>query len=1258
VTRRRVIFAVVLALLVVLATGAALFLHRLLYTPEGLDVALRQLDRLQTIKVQVTGAKGVLAGALSADRVVVDHEAVHIEARGLRAQPRVRGLFAGLLTLEDVAIAKIDVTLKHREEQPESQPHFLPAWLRLAIPEFQANDIGLTLASGSRFHVRHIDGTVRITRWRLDVEPFTIDDPRGRLKGEVFLRAMQPLGLRGKADGHWQLPDRRTYRFAAAVRGNLDRLGADLALEQPARLSFAGTLLDLTERFRVVGAVRAIDFDGAPWIPAGRLPALNGSVAVVASATSIGVDGTLTSPALEAGPLRVQGAGDWHDQQLDVASFRAWLPRSALAVTTMGTLSFRGGMPQLALTGDWTALRWPLTGEPVVESLQGAYSLDGAMPYSFSTKADLRGPSIPTAAFDASGSFDQERLLLDRVEGTALKGRLAGSGRLAWTGDQAWQFAIVGKGLDISELRPEVQGRINVAGSIEGKGLTATAPWTARVSSLSGTLFNRALTGRGEISHHDGTFDLRQVRVSNGASHVELSGRYGAVMDLRWSADLRSLAIVAPGLAGELVSTGSARGTAAQPQVTGEARIRNLRYGDMSMDTADATLDVDTSDQRASHVDLRAGGVVAGGLRFDTVTMRASGLTREHGLDLELLSPGSPDRRITEFRGVLAASGSYDSVAHAWRGNLTEATIVFPDGQAKLLQPAAMEFGPDLLRSAPLCISTGESRLCVEGERRSQPGSWRVIYSAQDWPLKRILRTLLGWHEFDGQLQASGWAEKSPGHDWVGGTTMILDHPTLDIPRNKFRTERIDMGGGRVDVYAEPDSLRANLDLNLGENTRIHGEAFADRRPGTDLLASPLHGNLQGESAVLTALPLLVPEIDRSAGTLDAQVKIGGTLGEPEFNGDFHVRDGRFELYRTNLVLSKVDLDGRFIGDELTFDGRGEAAKGRITLDGRFTWPEGVMTGAMHLKGDRLLVADTPEYRVIASPNLTLRAGTEGYDIEGEIVVPTAKISPKDLTTSVSTSADERVIGLEVEDTGPATVQRIRSRIHVVLGDAVRVESYGLKARLDGEVTVLTKPDDVARGLGAINVVEGQYKAFGQDVKITKGKLSYNNTPLGEPLLELTAEREIKDEDVTVVVNVRGSLAKPFITITSTPAMSNNEALSYLLTGRSIDNLQSGEATSVNKAAENLAVSGGGFLLGGVGTKLGLDEVTVERTDTEDTSVTLGKFLSPKLFVSYGVSIAEAINTIKLRYTLNERWSVKAEAGLEQSADFEYKIER
>ena len=122
--------------------------------------------------------------------------------------------------------------------------------------------------------------------------------------------------------------------------------------------------------------------------------------------------------------------------------------------------------------------------------------------------------------------------------------------------------------------------------------------------------------------------------------------------------------------------------------------------------------------------------------------------------------------------------------------------------------------------------------------------------------------------------------------------------------------------------------------------------------------------------------------------------------------------------------------------------------------------------------------------------------------------------------------------------------------------------------------------------------------------------------------------------------------------------MSSNEALSYLLTGRSVNTLQSGEVQALDSAAQSLAIGGGGLLLGGIGSRLGLDAVTVESSGTDDTSVVLGKYLNPRLFVSYGISIAESINTIKLRYTLNQKWALKAEAGLDQSADIEYRIER
>ena len=57
-----------------------------------------------------------------------------------------------------------------------------------------------------------------------------------------------------------------------------------------------------------------------------------------------------------------------------------------------------------------------------------------------------------------------------------------------------------------------------------------------------------------------------------------------------------------------------------------------------------------------------------------------------------------------------------------------------------------------------------------------------------------------------------------------------------------------------------------------------------------------------------------------------ARSRSAGTLGQPEFNGDFHLREGRLELYRTNLIISNLVADGKFVGDQLTFDATGDTA--------------------------------------------------------------------------------------------------------------------------------------------------------------------------------------------------------------------------------------------------------------------------------------------------------------------------------------------
>jgi translocation and assembly module TamB len=87
-------------------------------------------------------------------------------------------------------------------------------------------------------------------------------------------------------------------------------------------------------------------------------------------------------------------------------------------------------------------------------------------------------------------------------------------------------------------------------------------------------------------------------------------------------------------------------------------------------------------------------------------------------------------------------------------------------------------------------------------------------------------------------------------------------------------------------------------------------------------------------------------------------------------------------------------------------------------------------------------------------------------------------------------------------------------------------------------------------------------------------------------------------------------------------------------------------------------MQGGGYLASKLGEQIGLQQVGIESTATNGSALVLGRFLSPRLFVSYGISLTEAINTLKLRYTLNDHWTIKTEHGSFQSVDFEYTIEK
>ena len=203
----------------------------------------------------------------------------------------------------------------------------------------------------------------------------------------------------------------------------------------------------------------------------------------------------------------------------------------------------------------------------------------------------------------------------------------------------------------------------------------------------------------------------------------------------------------------------------------------------------------------------------------------------------------------------------------------------------------------------------------------------------------------------------------------------------------------------------------------------------------------------------------------------------------------------------------------------------------------------------------------------------------------------------------------------------------------------------------------LVYPPGEPYGRGELRFIDGSLTVFGQRLEIQRGALVYTGGPLEDPSIDITAVREV--QDVRVGAQARGSLREPTVTLFSEPPMSRAETLSYLTTGKPISELQSGEDANLSRAATSLALAGGSLIAGEVGERIGIDELGFEGDDeTGNASLVIGKWLSPQLYVSYGVGLLEAVNVLRMRYRLSRRLSVEVSTSEESAADVIYTIER
>ncbi|MGE5717361.1 MAG: translocation/assembly module TamB domain-containing protein, partial [Acidobacteriota bacterium] len=101
------------------------------------------------------------------------------------------------------------------------------------------------------------------------------------------------------------------------------------------------------------------------------------------------------------------------------------------------------------------------------------------------------------------------------------------------------------------------------------------------------------------------------------------------------------------------------------------------------------------------------------------------------------------------------------------------------------------------------------------------------------------------------------------------------------------------------------------------------------------------------------------------------------------------------------------------------------------------------------------------------------------------------------------------------------------------------------------------------------------------------------------------------------------------------------------------------EGSLVANAAASLGIKGGNLLAKKLAAKFGLEEARIETEGSfSEAALVVGKFLTPRLYVQYGIGLFTRVSTLRVSYILNKRWTVRAETGVENAADILYSIEK
>lgn len=907
---------------------------------------------------------------------------------------------------------------------------------------------------------------------------------------------------------------------------------------------------------------------------------------------------------------------------------------------------------------NWKKLGWPLQA-PSYESDAGTVHLAGDRRHAVvGGQLALNGPYLPRGDWQVGGIATPENIHIAYLEGRTQGGHATAQGDITLRPALRIRADINGDHIDLAQWLKQMPSQLNVRGSIDGTlGATIPQTWQFDVEHVDGTVRGLSTQARGHVTLQQRQWTLDPVLVQIGKAHAVAQGRIGTDSDLAWSAIVPDLERIDAQWRGQLDTQGSFTGNIDRPALRGWLRGAHIRIAGWSAQQLDAEADVDfqPDSTRNSTLQVRVKGIAGGAFQLDELNAGLSGTRRDHALAFRV---ASPDGSLTA-----AATGTFDHAT--WNGTISDARLITNEfGTWSSTAPGHLAWTPEELTLATWCVSGDDGQVCVSASRATT-GAWQTRINAPHLALELLQPWMPGTVQIKGNISAAAALQQDPGQRPTGTIVLVANDGKirLDLPNQGATTLSY------KDAMLSAKLLAEEITLNASGSVVDTGEASATLRfppmPwSTPWQDTPItaHGTLSLRQ--FRWISALEPAIEQPHGVLTMDMSAAGTLGEPTLSGTATLDDASLRIAGAGTRITRLSAHVEATGEQnATFRAEGRVGDGSLALTGEVSWADNVQRVVANIRGERMRVVDTPDMQVDVSPDVQIALTPELATVNGVVAIPHANVLVKAATRTIKPSPDVVIV-----DAPPAQRKAIQtllsSIVRIELGDDVKFEGFGLRARLEGNVAVLDTPDRLTSAIGEVRIVTGQYEPpliknliSGPKLSVNNGRMVFVGGPIDDPALNLRANRKIGE--VEAGFNVTGTLQEPQVGVYSIPGMSDTDALSYILLGRPTQKNSSEENNLIDSTTASLTVAGGEFLADTLRRPLGIEEVTVEQDFAGNTSLQLGRYLSPKLFVSYGVGLTERINTLRMRYELTSNWSIEAEtAATFSAADILYTLEK